>query len=545
MALRHFFNKFLNNKTDNKDDIFEIDENFNAMMSNAMESTKGTSLDSIRRQTPVPDESVTQDVIRNLLISNELANIIVDAPIVDSLKNGIIITPLTENGETDVQLQKQLSELFEQYDILKKVIEVRKEARGYGYSILYPVIVEGKAKPLTGNKRNSLIDILDFNIIKRQDIVKIRSQKDKLQPDYGKVTQVEIINQKENSENEDTYDSESIKIDGSRFFFCKNNPVPENNMFINKNFIDIYQNDSMEYGRSIFKALMDQVVIMDSTEWSIFQLIFRANLLVYKTDKATLSKIDEDIGLRTNNKEMNAATFFAMGSDDDLKILNTASNIDPMAFIEAAATILSMHTNISKQRLMGNTQGALSGAQEDGKKYAEFLERDFNDNTIEIIYYIIDLFLEYLGKSKVSYKVTLPSLIVQDAKTKAETDKITSEATLGKLSVVEKALDMFDKAGYVPKKESISNLIKGIVSNDEIDGTEIAELLDSADEKLVSLTKQKQAADLEAIRINNLNNINNVSSNININDSKTKIADIVKKSQSGEIITVEEIINSL
>lgn len=543
MALKTFINKFFNNKIGNKNQ--ELVETHNVMMSNAIESTKGTSLDTIRRQTPVPDDSVTQKVIRNLLISNELANIIVDAPIVDSLKNGIIITPFAENGETDVELQTQLNELFEQYDILKKIIEVRKEARGYGYSVLYPVIVEGKAQPFTGNKRNNLVNILDFNVFKRQDIVKIKSQKDKLQPEYGKVTQIEIINQKDKSENLDTYDSEVVKIDGSRFFFCKNNPIPENNMFINKNFINIYEDDSMEYGRSIFKALMDQVVIMDSTEWSIFQLIFRANLLVYKTDKATLSKIDEDIGLRTNNKEINAATFFAMGSDDDLKILNTASNIDPMAFIEAAATIISMHTNISKQRLMGNTQGALSGAQEDGKKYAEFLERDFNDNTIEIVYYVIDLFLEYLGKSQVSYKVTLPSLIVQDAKTKAETDKITAEATLGKLSVVEKALDMFDKAGYIPSKDSISNLVKGIVSNDEIDGTEIAELLESANDKEISITKQKAAADLEAVRINNINNINNVSSAMNTNNAKNNISEIIKKSQSGEVITIEEILNSL
>ena len=540
---RNFVNNFLSNNTEN------VSENFNIMTSMAQYSTKGKHDDNIRHQTPIPDESVTQEVIRNLLISNELANIIVDAPIVDSLKNGVIITPLNENGDVDLELQQQLYDLFEKYEIIKKVIETRKESRGYGYSILYPVIAENKLNPKTGDKRQNVVDILDFNVIKRQDIVKILSQKNKLEPEYSKVLEVEIINQQKSSEekvlNGEIYDSEIVKIDGSRFYFCKNNPVEEMNNTINKNFVNIYNDDSMEYGRSIFKALMDQVVIMDTTEWSIFQLIFRANMLIYKTDTATLDKIDKDIGLRTHNKEINGATFFAMGSSDDMSVLNTASNIDPMQFIEAAVTIISLHTNISKQRLMGNTEGAVSGAQEDGKKYAEFLKRDFNDNTINLLYYIVDLFLEYLGKDSVSYKITIPPLIEQDAKTKAETDKITAQATYEKLSVVEKALEIFDKAGYVPTKESIIELVKTIVSDDEVDGTEIASLLENAEEGKISITMQQQMANLETTKINNLSNLSSLLSDTTLNSSKDKISGIIQKIETGENISIEELLNSL
>ena len=333
----------------------------NGFASNARNSTKGTTRDTLNRQTPVK-RNLSDELIENLVSSNELAKTILNAPIEDVLKNGLKIYVLKSDGTEDIENSKRLNDKLDQLDYLEKITKLMIEVRKYGYAVMYINALHGEEKE-TKEDLGDKYRIKALNIFDKKEIVKIKTEKSKFSFDYGKIKELEV---------------KSYVNNGNYNQYTKTNVHPS------RVILSRYNDNDEFIGESIFVSLFDRMVLMDSTEWSIGQLIYRASFLIYKTDKNTMSEI-EKTGIRYKEEEINASTLAVIGKDDEMQAINSTSGIDPEKYVNAVLTILSIHTNIPKQRLAGNSAGTLAGAEEDAKKYSEYLKRYFNRYILVLI----------------------------------------------------------------------------------------------------------------------------------------------------------------
>lgn len=414
----------------------------NGFASNARNSTKGSGKDILNRQAPV--KKYLNDVtIENLVGSNDLAKIILNAPIEDVLKNGLKISVLKSDGTEDIENTKKLLNKLDELDYLEKIMEFMEKVRKFGYAVMYLNAFHNEEKE-TSDELGEKYQIKGLSVFDKTEIVKIKVENSKLKLNYGEVTELQVKNYSNNR-----YYNQSVKIEihPSRVIFSR---INEHKRLI---------------GESIFTSLFDRMVILDSTEWSIGQLIYRAVFLIYKTDVNTMDKIKESGGVRDKEEEINASTLAVIGKDDEMQVINSTGGIDPEKYINAVLTILSIHTNIPKQRLAGNTQGTLAGSEEDAKKYAEYLRRYFNKYILPITNNLIDKVLIEL-KIDQPYKVELPNLLEPTASEQIENDLKRVELDTKKLEYLEKALNIVSNNELIEKKDKIAEIIKKLGEED-------------------------------------------------------------------------------
>lgn len=414
----------------------------NGFASNARNSTKGSGKDILNRQAPV--KKYLNDVtIENLVGSNDLAKIILNAPIEDVLKNGLKISVLKSDGTEDIENTKKLLNKLDELDYLEKIMEFMEKVRKFGYAVMYLNAFHNEEKE-TSDELGEKYHIKGLSVFDKTEIVKIKVENSKLKLNYGEVTELQVKNYSNNG-----YYNQSVKteIHPSRVIFSR---INEHKRLI---------------GESIFTSLFDRMVILDSTEWSIGQLIYRAVFLIYKTDVNTMDKIKESGGVRDKEEEINASTLAVIGKDDEMQVINSTGGIDPEKYINAVLTVLSIHTNIPKQRLAGNTQGTLAGSEEDAKKYAEYLRRYFNKNILPITNNLIDKVLIEL-KIDQRYKVELPNLLEPSVAEQIDNDLKRVELDTKKLEYLEKALNIVSNNELIEKKDKIAEIIKKLGEED-------------------------------------------------------------------------------
>ena len=408
----------------------------NGFASNARNSTKGSGKDILNRQTPVK-KYLNDETIENLVGSNDLAKIILNAPIEDVLKNGLKISVLKSDGTEDIENTKKLLNKLDELDYLEKIMEFMEKVRKFGYAVMYLNAFHNEEKE-SSDELGEKYQIKGLSVFDKTEIVKIKVENSKLKLNYGDVTELQVKNYSNNG-----YYNQSVKteIHPSRVIFSR---INEHKRLI---------------GESIFTSLFDRMVILDSTEWSI------AVFVIYKTDANTMDKIRENGGVRDKEEEINASTLAVIGKDDEMQVINSTGGIDPEKYINAVLTILSIHTNIPKQRLAGNTQGTLAGSEEDAKKYAEYLRRYFNKNILPITNNLIDKVLIEL-KIDQPYKIELPNLLEPTASEQIENDLKRVELDTKKLEYLEKALNIVSNNELIEKKDKIAEIIKKLGEED-------------------------------------------------------------------------------
>ena len=147
----------------------------NGFASNARNSTKGTTRDTLNRQTPVK-RNLSDELIENLVSSNELAKTILNAPIEDVLKNGLKIYVLKSDGTEDIENSKRLNDKLDQLDYLEKITKLMIEVRKYGYAVMYINALHGEEKE-TKEDLGDKYRIEALNIFDKKEIVKIKTEK--------------------------------------------------------------------------------------------------------------------------------------------------------------------------------------------------------------------------------------------------------------------------------------------------------------------------------------------------------------------------------
>ena len=256
-----------------------------------------------------------------------------------------------------------------------------------------------------------------------------------------------------------------------------------------------------ELGMSIFQQLYDRFVIFDTVEWSIGQLIYRINFLVYSTSKQNAEGLSKR-GISHMEQEINSSTLAVIGKDDELKSVDTSRGVDPEQYINGAGTILSIHTNIPKQRLIGNSSGAIAGAKEDAKKYSEYLKRLFTAKISRIATDMVNKVAKEQG-IKGNIIVELPELTEMDSKENAELQLLNGQIVEQNLKLLRDTVTFLKVNWYMPTKESLVNALEMATSYTLLDSTQLVPLLKDSAEQL-------QDVDYMLKQINIIQNIRNL-----------------------------------
>ena len=477
-----------------EEQVEELKQNF--FESRGTNSTKGKFGEDVLSNQSIKNKQKLSDTeINDLLASNELARIVLEAPVLDTFKNGLTVTVTDSKGMIMEKQTNKLNKRLEELEFLRKLQELLISSRRYGFATMFMAVKE-KVGKTTSSPLSDNYTILGFNIITKDNIRSVSKNTDVLDPKFNEVTELRIT-PKRRAQAEHRVFEEAV-FSTAKLDFVRNQEaiIHPSRMIFSEEFAK-----PNELGMSIFQQLYDRFVIFDTVEWSIGQLIYRINFLVYSTSKQNAEGLSKR-GISHMEQEINSSTLAVIGKDDELKSVDTSRGVDPEQYINGAGTILSIHTNIPKQRLIGNSSGAIAGAKEDAKKYSEYLKRLFTAKISRIATDMVNKVAKEQG-IKGNIVVELPELTEMDSKENAELQLLNGQIVEQNLKLLRDTVTFLKVNWYVPTKESLVNALEMATSYTLLDSTQLVLLLKDSAEQL-------QDVDYTLKQINIIQNIRNL-----------------------------------
>ena len=474
--------------------IEELKQNF--FESRGTNSTKGKfGEDVLANQSIKNKQKLSDNEINDLLASNELARIVLEAPVLDTFKNGLTVKVTDSKGMIIEKQTSKLNKRLEELEFLRKLQELLISSRRYGFATMFMAVKE-KVGKTTSSPLSDNYTILGFNIITKDNIRSISKNTDVLDPKFNEVTELRITPKRRAQ-------AEHRVLETAVFSTAKLDFVRDQEAIIHPSRMIFSEEFAKpgELGMSIFQQLYDRFVIFDTVEWSIGQLIYRINFLVYSTSKQNAEGLSKR-GISHMEQEINSSTLAVIGKDDELKSVDTSRGVDPEQYINGAGTILSIHTNIPKQRLIGNSAGAIAGAKEDAKKYSEYLKRLFTAKISRIATDMVNKVAKEQG-IKGNVIVELPELTEMDSKENAELQLLNGQIVEQNLKLLRDTVTFLKVNWYLPTKESLVNALEMATSYTLLDSTQLVPLLKDSAEQL-------QDVDYMLKQINIIQNIRNL-----------------------------------
>ena len=474
--------------------IGELKQNF--FESRGTNSTKGKfGEDVLANQSIKNKQKLSDNEINDLLASNELARIVLEAPVLDTFKNGLTVKVTDSKGMIIEKQTSKLNKRLEELEFLRKLQELLISSRRYGFATMFMAVKE-KVGKTTSSPLSDNYTILGFNIITKDNIRSISKNTDVLDPKFNEVTELRITPKRRAQ-------AEHRVLETAVFSTAKLDFVRDQEAIIHPSRVIFSEEFAKpgELGMSIFQQLYDRFVIFDTVEWSIGQLIYRINFLVYSTSKQNAEGLSKR-GISHMEQEINSSTLAVIGKDDELKSVDTSRGVDPEQYINGAGTILSIHTNIPKQRLIGNSSGAIAGAKEDAKKYSEYLKRLFTAKISRIATDMVNKVAKEQG-IKGNIIVELPELTEMDSKENAELQLLNGQIVEQNLKLLRDTVTFLKVNWYMPTKESLVNALEMATSYTLLDSTQLVPLLKDSAEQL-------QDVDYMLKQINIIQNIRNL-----------------------------------
>lgn len=477
-----------------EENIEELKQNF--FESRGTNSTKGKfGEDVLANQSIKNKQKLSDNEINDLLTSNELARIVLEAPVLDTFKNGLTVKVTDSKGMIIEKQTSKLNKRLEELEFLRKLQELLISSRRYGFATMFMAVKE-KVGKTTSSPLSDNYTILGFNIITKDNIRSISKNTDVLDPKFNEVTELRITPKRRAQAEHRVLETavfSTVKLD---FVRDQEAIIHPSRMIFSEEFAK-----PGELGMSIFQQLHDRFVIFDTVEWSIGQLIYRINFLVYSTSKQNAEGLSKR-GISHMEQEINSSTLAVIGKDDELKSVDTSRGVDPEQYINGAGTILSIHTNIPKQRLIGNSSGAIAGAKEDAKKYSEYLKRLFTAKISRIATDMVNKVAKEQG-IKGNIIVELPELTEMDSKENAELQLLNGQIVEQNLKLLRDTVTFLKVNWYRPTKESLVNALEMATSYTLLDSTQLVPLLKDSAEQL-------QDVDYMLKQINIIQNIRNL-----------------------------------
>ena len=472
----------------------ELKQNF--FESRGTNSTKGKFGEDVLANQSIKNKQKLSDTeINDLLASNELARIVLEAPVLDTFKNGLTVKVTDSKGMVIEKQTNKLNKRLEELEFLRKLQELLISSRRYGFATMFMAVKE-KVGKTTSSPLSDNYTILGFNVITKDNIRSVSKNTDVLDPKFNEVTELRITPRRRTQAEHRVF--ETAVFSTTKLDFVRNQEaiIHPSRMIFSEEFAK-----PGELGMSIFQQLYDRFVIFDTVEWSIGQLIYRINFLVYSTSKQNAEGLSKR-GISHMEQEINSSTLAVIGKDDELKSVDTSRGVDPEQYINGAGTILSIHTNIPKQRLIGNSSGAIAGAKEDAKKYSEYLKRLFTAKISRIATDMVNKVAKEQG-IKGNIVVELPELTEMDSKENAELQLLNGQIVEQNLKLLRDTVTFLKINWYMPTKESLVNALEMATSYTLLDSTQLVPLLKDSAEQL-------QDVDYMLKQINIIQNIRNL-----------------------------------
>ena len=477
-----------------EEQVEELKQNF--FESRGTNSTKGKFGEDVLSNQSIKNKQKLSDTeINDLLASNELARIVLEAPVLDTFKNGLTVTVTDSKGMIIEKQTNKLNKRLEELEFLRKLQELLISSRRYGFATMFMAVKE-KVGKTTSSPLSDNYTILGFNIITKDNIRSVSKNTDVLDPKFNEVTELRITPKRRAQAEHRVFETAVFSTAKLDFVRDQEAIIHPSRMIFSEEFAK-----PGELGMSIFQQLYDRFVIFDTVEWSIGQLIYRINFLVYSTSKQNAEGLSKR-GISHMEQEINSSTLAVIGKDDELKSVDTSRGVDPEQYINGAGTILSIHTNIPKQRLIGNSSGAIAGAKEDAKKYSEYLKRLFTAKISRIATDMVNKVAKEQG-IKGNVVVELPELTEMDSKENAELQLLNGQIVEQNLKLLRDTVTFLKINWYMPTKESLVNALEMATSYTLLDSTQLVPLLKDSAEQL-------QDVDYMLKQINIIQNIRNL-----------------------------------
>ncbi|MEG3013109.1 MAG: DUF1073 domain-containing protein [Cetobacterium sp.] len=351
-------------------------------------------------------EVLDQATINNLYAGNSLFKRIIDEIPGDSLKKGFEIEFSPEN-ET---LQGELEDMFDSYELDNYLIEFLQKGRKDGFCALLPIVVGNSLVTSQPLDFSNVSQILDFNIIPKERVVKIERNIDITKPFYGEIEYFHIQNG----------DGTIIKYHSSWAL------IYETGIKINEEVID------NSFNLSIYAGLFDALQVNYNIGWSAGQYAFASFAKVLKLgnqQEIERMKKEKTIDAYKKKKELeiNTSSFVVLGKDDTLESVNLSGNVDFEKLQKVSLNDIATRMGIPVSKLMGASAGALASSAEDTNRYIEIVEQYQNVIVKDYIREIIKMFLKVNKKNDKNFKIKFKSIKVKSEREENENDKLEAE----------------------------------------------------------------------------------------------------------------------
>lgn len=304
---------------------------------------KGTAKDPLTRQTQRDSKTLSNKEIENIYKHNRIAQNIIDIPAEDATREGWAIEIEEDNKSKDYQ-EIVLNKL-EDLDDKKSFKQLMKYERktGDGYIAL------------------GISQMGSYNLNEKLEMDKIRSL-DYLNPFSHKYINDAVIDEDPFSENFRDVGLYEVNLDGKT-------PVE-----VDSSRLLHMQTRSIEgyiQGIPIFTPMYDALTILDSTAWSLGQLIYSATFKVIKSPNIDVTNFDKWVQASEKyDFEFNTLTTALLGKDDEMEFKGGGGKIpDIGAIVDFMWDYIAGCARMPKSHLLGQQQGTITGGQFDSLNY--------------------------------------------------------------------------------------------------------------------------------------------------------------------------------
>lgn len=387
-------------------------ENF--LKSTDSNSTKGDSyLDPVASQEVGKELRLSQHDIDIVFYDYGFNKRLIEEIAGDSLKAGFKV--ISGNDDLDQKVMKRIEEL----ELKDYLVDLLKYGLKDGIAFMFPILKGYNLE--TGQKleNKNIEKIIGFNIFEARDITKLDRQMDKLSAKYGTIKLAEFKNPYGKTT--------SVKIDSSWLTIYE--PILR---------YDKYASSSTEYGDSFLKSLWDCLTIKDNAAWSVGQIAYTLLLKVLKVgSQDELNRIKANKSFKTKKEmELNSSTFAIIGKDDELELLGNMQGLKITELKDYVFSEISANTGIPVSKLLGSASGALASAEEDSKRWYEYIEKFQTDHLDELIRQVVKLLYAEAEQPDTEFKIEFNSIRVMTDLEKVEYEKIKAETLKAKVDTI-------------------------------------------------------------------------------------------------------------
>lgn len=365
-------------------------------------SSKGTRRDPMRQQVAFDNNISPEQISLFYQNNNGIFSNIIDVPAEDATK---FLPKFVFKDKKYENLNDQIQKKLIALDFQNKLQLMVKYERLYGNGYMLPILLEKGGSLSKELKGENIVDILQFNVFSVQNTKfgSVELDKDLLSVNYLKPKKYIIDKQ---------------DVHHSRIFDLKTTQIEDS-----------------PYGVPILKKIYDTMIILDSTAWSVGQIVYSFVFKVLKSDEASFSQnAEREKFERELENEFNTRTIAVIGKEDELAFIsptNAMNNLkDIFTFIW---DLISGAAKMPKSHILGQPQGTVTGGQYDTINYYAKI-KEYQENFLKPIYRkVVDLLLlgsftgVGTGSLVLDYDIEFKTLWELDQKEQASVNKMNAE----------------------------------------------------------------------------------------------------------------------